>query len=119
MRKIHLSSARTAERKWRLNRMDDYISREEALMALTGEWSESRDELISKAIRRIKSIPSADVRKNIEGEWFPLEECANEGIYCSNCHKKVFRIDYSNTMKKWKNFKYCPNCGSYNGGEHG
>ena len=38
---------------------DDLIRREDALMSLTGEWTESRDEILSKAIRRIKRLPSA------------------------------------------------------------
>ena len=37
---------------------DDLIRREDALMSLTGEWTESRDESLSKAIRRIKRLPS-------------------------------------------------------------
>ena len=67
-------------------------------------------------ISLLESQPPADVAETRRGEWFPLDECSNEGIYCSRCRKKVFHIDYSNTMKKWKSFKYCPNCGSYNGG---
>jgi len=51
------------------------------------------------------------------GEWFFLDECANEGVYCSRCSKKVFRLDFSNTMQKWKNFKFCPNCGADMRGE--
>lgn len=47
------------------------------------------------------------------GHWHLLDECANEGWYCDQCNKKVFRADFSNTMKK---YKFCPNCGSYNGG---
>ena len=59
-------------------------------------------------------IPSTNGEWHIlkSGEWHILNECSNEGIYCSVCHKKVFKYDFSNTMK-WKNFKYCPNCGSY------
>lgn len=54
----------------------------------------------------IKSLP--DAKKH--GEWVLLEECANEGVYCSICHKKVYRLDYSNTMKLKSNF--CPHCGA-------
>lgn len=36
---------------------EDTISREDALMALTGEWSEPTDELIHQFIRRIKNLP--------------------------------------------------------------
>ena len=39
---------------------DDAISREDALMALTGEWTELTDELIHQFIRRIKNLPSVN-----------------------------------------------------------
>lgn len=57
----------------------------------------------------IENAPTAAECKT--GRWEVLDECSNEGIYCSECHKKVFKIDYSNTMK-WKNFRFCPNCGA-------
>lgn len=41
----------------------DYISREAAMMSLTGEWTEKRDELIHKALVRIKALPSLAERK--------------------------------------------------------
>ena len=46
-------------------------------------------------------IKNSEVRKH--GSWFLLDECANEGVYCSvcnmdNCHDKEM--------------KYCPNCGA-------
>lgn len=43
------------------------------------------------------------------GHWFLLDECSNEGVYCSNCHKKVYRVDYANQKVK---SNYCPNCGA-------
>ena len=39
----------------------DYISREDALMALTGEWIEPTDELIHRFIRRIRKLPPVTV----------------------------------------------------------
>lgn len=45
------------------------------------------------------------------GKWVKLTNCSNAGVYCSECGKKVFKNNFSETMK-WKNFKYCPNCGS-------
>lgn len=46
-----------------------------------------------------------------EGHWIVLEFCANEGIYCSECHMKIFdRI----TKPKKKLSQYCPHCGSKN-----
>ena len=43
------------------------------------------------------------------GSWFLLDECANAGIYCSVCRKKVYKEHYANV--KYKS-KFCPNCGS-------
>ena len=46
-----------------------------------------------------------------EGHWIVLEFCSNEGIYCSECHMKIFdRI----TKPKKKLSQYCPHCGSRN-----
>lgn len=42
------------------------------------------------------------------GHWFVLDECANEGVYCSVCSKKVYKLYYANQKLK---SKYCPNCG--------
>ena len=49
----------------------------------------------------------ADERK--KGHWILLDECANSGYYCSECHKKVVKEGWSNTVRK---VKYCPNCGA-------
>lgn len=41
------------------------------------------------------------------GHWFLLDECANAGVCCSVCHKKVYKEDYANQKLK---SKLCPNC---------
>lgn len=51
----------------------------------------------------------ADVQAVVHGEWILLDECANEGVYCSVCHKKVYRAEYANQKLK---SNYCPNCGA-------
>lgn len=43
------------------------------------------------------------------GKWVALDECANEGVYCSVCNKKVYKLYYANQKLK---SKYCPNCGA-------
>ena len=43
------------------------------------------------------------------GKWFLLDECANAGVYCSLCRKKVYKTDYANQKIK---SPYCPNCGA-------
>ena len=47
----------------------------------------------------------------VEGQWIVLEFCANEGIYCSECHMKIFD---RTTKPKKKLSQYCPHCGSRN-----
>lgn len=50
-------------------------------------------------------------QKAKEGHWIVLEFCANEGIYCSKCHMKIFD---RTTKPKKKLSQYCPHCGSRN-----
>ena len=58
-------------------------------------------------IRVIKELPSVSTEKT--GYWILLDECANNGYYCSECHKKVVKEGWSETVKK---IKFCPNCGA-------
>ena len=60
-------------------------------------------------LRAIKEAPTADVEEVKHGEWLLLDECANEGVYCSVCRKKVYRTEYANQKIK---SKFCPNCGA-------
>ena len=47
------------------------------------------------------------------GHWISLTECANAGVYCSVCHKKVYKEDYAWCNRKNKlRSDYCPNCGA-------
>ena len=56
---------------------------------------------------------TADVAKVKHGEWFSLTECSNAGVYCSVCHKKVYKEDYAWCSKRNKlRSNYCPNCGA-------
>lgn len=100
--------------------MTDYIKREDAvrriavLMAAEAESDGCEDQpmdtYIEYASEDLADIPSADVAPVRHGRWMPLTDCSNEGIYCSACHKKVYRAEYSNTMKMHS--PYCPNCGA-------
>ena len=62
----------------------------------------------------IDNAPTVDAVEVKHGEWILLDECANEGVYCSVCHKKVYRANYANQEIK---SKYCPNCGAKMDGE--
>ena len=43
------------------------------------------------------------------GHWEVLEDCSNAGVYCSICHKKVYKEQYANVKAL---SPYCPNCGN-------
>lgn len=47
------------------------------------------------------------------GYWVSLTDCANAGVYCSACHKKVYKEDYAWCNRKNKlRSDYCPHCGA-------
>ena len=47
------------------------------------------------------------------GYWVSLTGCANAGVYCSVCHKKIYKEDYARCNRKNKlRSDYCPHCGS-------
>ena len=58
-------------------------------------------------------FPAADVEPVRAGRWISLNDCSNAGVYCSICHKKVYKEDYAWCNRKNKvRSPYCPNCGS-------
>ena len=47
------------------------------------------------------------------GYWVSVIDCANAGVYCSVCHKKVYKEDYAWCSRKNKlRSDYCPHCGA-------
>ena len=66
------------------------------------------------ARKLMEDAPTADVAEVKHGHWFLLDECANAGVYCSECSKKVYREHYANQKIK---SAYCPNCGAKMDGE--
>ena len=47
------------------------------------------------------------------GYWVSLTDCANAGVYCSVCHKKIYKEDYARCNRKNKlRSDYCPHCGA-------
>lgn len=57
----------------------------------------------------IREMKAADVTRVVHGRWVLLDECYNEGVYCSVCQKKVYKTCYANQKIK---SKFCPNCGA-------
>lgn len=70
---------------------------------MTYEHTEERDA-INNWNQRMEDV--AEVK---HGEWYLLKNCANEGVYCSVCTKKVYKTDYANQKIK---SPFCPNCGA-------
>ena len=47
------------------------------------------------------------------GYWVSLTDCSNAGVYCSVCHKKIYKEDYAWCNRKNKlRSDYCPHCGA-------
>lgn len=68
----------------------------------TAGWEEAANYLIAHGVT---------VQKH--GYWVSLTDCANAGVYCSVCHKKVYKEDYARCNRKNKlRSDYCPHCGS-------
>lgn len=79
------------------------------------KWLAQEPELKDCAFNVISFLENKGLLKNLSdesrkhGHWKLLDECTNEGVYCSVCSKKVYKTDYANQKIK---SKYCPNCGS-------
>ena len=68
----------------------------------TTGWEEAANYLIAHGVT---------VQKH--GYWVSLTDCANAGVYCSVCHKKIYKEDYARCNRKNKlRSDYCPHCGS-------
>ena len=61
----------------------------------------------------VMAQPTVDAVPVVHGHWVSLTECANAGVYCSVCKKKVYKEDYAWCNRKNKlRSNYCPNCGA-------
>lgn len=89
---------------------EDAISRQAVLDAIAANciW-ENEYNLTSSRIKKAVEGLSPVTPQPKTGQWVLLDECSNSGYYCSECHKKLVKEGWSDTVKK---IKYCPNCGS-------
>ena len=59
------------------------------------------------------TLLDSDVTVQECGYWVSVTDCANAGVYCSVCHKKVYKEDYAWCNRKNKlRSDYCPHCGA-------
>ena len=96
-----------------------YIELETAIKVLRGKaiakYPASFYMGLLAASNELNNISPADVIPVRHGRWISLTECANEGVYCSICKKKVWKSDYALCSHKSRNklrSDYCPNCGA-------
>ena len=77
--------------------------------AVNDDWMWQHADYYAKAMENAITLLKEPKAK--KGHWIVLEFCANEGIYCSECHMKIFD---RTTKPKKKLSQYCPHCGSRN-----
>lgn len=80
---------------------------------IDNQWGLGCLDVCSTPSEQYKGDISQTVRKsddNIKhGFWHLLDKCANAGVYCSVCNKKVYKEYYANVKEK---SRFCPNCGA-------
>lgn len=82
--------------------MAEYIDKEAACKGMPDDYYGWRDKQI------LRSIPAADVRENVRGQW-----TSPDGIStCSNCGKAAPYDVEGDIIMYWPNLNYCPNCGA-------
>lgn len=92
---------------------EDCISREDALMCLTGQYIADKEypleEIISKHIRRIKALPPVQPARQ-KGQWILSENGWN--TVCDFCRKGKWKgyIPTPEEAAEW--MPICPQCGA-------
>jgi hypothetical protein len=70
-------------------------------------------ECLLQKYDELKEKYDALLKEQETGHWILLENCSNFGVYCSECHTKVF----DNYQFKKKFSYFCPHCGTRMEGE--
>ena len=100
------------EKEKKVLTMAEYIEREAILREIERrEALMVGDKLVSVDAMKsfIKNRPAADVAPVRHGRWYMLDDCANAGLYCSACGRRVHHEEFA--YKKLRS-KYCPHCGA-------
>ena len=98
--------------------MSEYIEKQAAIDAVHGEfdeclvWDASGLETANVVENVLDTIPPADVSPVVRGRWISKDKIFG-GIpfACSNCGEET-----RETVMGKPRFRFCPNCGCYNGG---
>ena len=96
--------------------MDDYISREKVLQNqyLSDMFDRYALEYIPVINARVvETIPAADVRPVMRGEWLKSEwGYPDRTLTCNVCGFEYDSTDYNHPKFQQKLLHYCPNCGA-------
>lgn len=95
--------------------MKETVYKEDAIYAIKNMMGIAQNEKIvtkESAMYALRALPSADrTGKWMVGDAFP------HNVYCSNCFatyaQEKWEVWADGTLPR----NYCPNCGSYNGGD--
>ena len=94
----------------------------ECLLQRYDELKEKYDSLLKEQEHKDKMFHALEedwkrlkelLKEQETGHWIYLENCSNSGVYCSECHTKVF----DNYPFKKKFSYFCPHCGTRMEGE--
>ena len=81
--------------------------RRNIISSVDADWNANEIEAINFALSALRPVSREQVEKVWRGEWRLFDDCANEGLYCSQCGKKVYRVEYANVKMATR---FCPNC---------
>jgi hypothetical protein len=86
---------------------------ENTLTLLKEDCHNCKLECLLQKYDELKEKYDALLKEQETGHWILLENCSNFGVYCSECHTKVF----DNYQFKKKFSYFCPHCGTRMEGE--
>lgn len=92
-----------------------YANTADDAIAILKEQQEQIDRLIEENASNAEMAEGLKelLKEQEAGHWILLENCSNSGVYCSECHTKVF----DNYPFKKKFSYFCPHCGTRMEGE--
>lgn len=87
--------------------MNELINKQSAIDAMCNACSDWCDEGVCKKVSAIQKLPSTQPEQE-KGKWIEEPNCWYRCSKCGNHYPSI---------RRYMNYNYCPNCGSYNGGE--
>lgn len=96
--------------------MTDRNTISQVIESLFEDWIDKNINVHPLAVENMRILETdalALLKEQETGHWIYLENCSNSGVYCSECHTKVF----DNYPFKKKFSYFCPHCGTRMEGE--